>query len=407
MTVTPPTEPSEMRLFSAVSLKIDSSAALRQALDRIDEQLGADRAGVSLVMLFATGHHLAAFPDFATALVAGFPGAVVLGCSAQGVIGAGREVERREGLSLMVGKLPGCTVSPIRLAGTAKPDENWALQLAQGDVAPTQLVLLPEPFSCNIEAVLKVLGDSYPGAQVTGGLISGAEAPFESSLIIGGEVFHDGLVGIAITGPVAVASLHAQSCRPVGEAMIVTQVRDKVVHELNVGRPAEALRKLYKDLSPREQQLCHTALFLGVERRSAVKSVTKSEFLVTDILGMEPNSGAMAIGRNLKPYQVVQYHVCDAETADGNLQARLADISAAQAANVRGVLLFTNTGRGERLFGEADHDAARFRRRFRGAAVAGFFSSGEIGPLAETSQLHGHTVVATMIGAPAVAEGES
>ena len=53
-----------------------------------------------------------------------------------------------------------------------------------------------------------------------------------------------------------------------------------------------------------------------------------------------------------------------------------------------GALCFTCTGRGRRLFGVPDHDAARSRGVLDGAPIAGFFAAGEIGPVRGASFQH-------------------
>ena len=46
-----------------------------------------------------------------------------------------------------------------------------------------------------------------------------------------------------------------------------------------------------------------------------------------------------------------------------------------------GALVFTCNGRGMRLFGEPDHDAAVVAEHVGGGAVAGMFCAGELGPV--------------------------
>jgi len=63
------------------------------------------------------------------------------------------------------------------------------------------------------------------------------------------------------------------------------------------------------------------------------------------------------------------------------------------APNIRGALMFSCVGRGERLFGSPNHDSDGFAKRIGPVALAGFFSNGEIGPVGDRSCLHGYTSV--------------
>ena len=56
-----------------------------------------------------------------------------------------------------------------------------------------------------------------------------------------------------------------------------------------------------------------------------------------------------------------------------------------------GALLFTCNGRGERFFGEPDHDAAIVSEALGTRALAGMFCAGELGPVGGHNFLHGYT----------------
>ena len=60
-------------------------------------------------------------------------------------------------------------------------------------------------------------------------------------------------------------------------------------------------------------------------------------------------------------------------------------------ARPRGGLLFSCLGRGENLYGEADHDSRVLAEEIGPTALGGFFCNGEIGPVDGTTYLHGYT----------------
>jgi small ligand-binding sensory domain FIST len=66
------------------------------------------------------------------------------------------------------------------------------------------------------------------------------------------------------------------------------------------------------------------------------------------------------------------------------------------AARVRGGLLFSGLGRGERLYGVPNHDSDAFARRVGDVSLSGCFCNGEIGPVAGRTFLHGYTSVYTV-----------
>ena len=56
-----------------------------------------------------------------------------------------------------------------------------------------------------------------------------------------------------------------------------------------------------------------------------------------------------------------------------------------------GGLVFTCNGRGSRLFGIPNHDAAAIRAEAGDIPLAGFFAQGELGPIGGQNFIHGFT----------------
>jgi small ligand-binding sensory domain FIST len=106
---------------------------------------------------------------------------------------------------------------------------------------------------------------------------------------------------------------------------------------------------------------------------------------------MEKDSGALAIGAAVQPWQVVQFFLRDSKTAEDDLKRRLDQYKGERRPRPAGALLFSCVGRGEHLFGKPDHDSGLFRDRLGPVPLGGFFCNGEIGPVGSTTFLHGYT----------------
>ena len=113
------------------------------------------------------------------------------------------------------------------------------------------------------------------------------------------------------------------------------------------------------------------------------------ELLVRNIVGADQETGALAVGAELRPMSVTQFVLRDARTAEDDLRRMLGKQRAASPP--AGALLFSCVGRGAGLFGRPDHDTALFEERLGPAPLGGFFCNGEIGPVAGTTYLHGYT----------------
>ena len=108
-----------------------------------------------------------------------------------------------------------------------------------------------------------------------------------------------------------------------------------------------------------------------------------------NIVGVDANTGELAVGAKVRPWQVLQFLLRDAKTAEHDLSAHLERFRGPPPA---GALMFSFVGRGQGLFWRADHDTDLFRARVgAGVPLGGFFGNGEIGPVGGQTFLHGYT----------------
>ena len=121
------------------------------------------------------------------------------------------------------------------------------------------------------------------------------------------------------------------------------------------------------------------------------------DYLIRNLLHLDPRRQALTVGALVRPGQTVQFHLRDAQASTDDLEKML-DRYQDRGGSPRGGVLFSCLGRGESLYGQANHDSEQFQRRFPQAALGGFFCNGEFGPVGETSYLHGYTSCFAMMG---------
>jgi small ligand-binding sensory domain FIST len=405
-----------MRWASTVSEEPSFEAALAEAAETIRSHLGGHKA--NLAFLFLSEHHRASYAKAGERVVAQLPGSLLLGCSAKSVIGGGREVEGRPGLSLTAASLPGVELRPFHLelddleragaspASGASGGTPDPFGTSSGERLP--FILLSDPFSFDAERLVRALDRSFPGSRKVGGVASGGQHPGENALFLADRVHRSGAVGLGLGGAIELDTIVAQGCRPIGAPMFVTRCRGNLLQEVDGKRPVEVLQELYGAASPRDQELFRTSLFLGIEMRQAQSEYQQGDFLVRNLIGFDEESGAVAIGAMLHQAQVVQFHLRDADTSAEDLDRRLVSYreTAPASAAPEGALLFSCLGRGEYLYGRPDHDTEAFRRHLGDIPLGGFFCNGEIGPVEGTTFLHGYTSAFGIFRAPRGATGQ-
>jgi small ligand-binding sensory domain FIST len=181
--------------------------------------------------------------------------------------------------------------------------------------------------------------------------------------------------------------------------MTITEAEGNVIREL-ASRPAlERLREALTELDAREQQLAASGLMLGIVIDENKPEYERGDFLVRPIIGVDSESGGLAIGERIRVGQTVRMQIRDGASADEDLRDALrAQAQALGGVRPAGALLFTCNGRGSHMFDTPDHDAMAIEDAL-GVPAGGFFCAGEIGPVGGRNFLHGFT--ATMALFPA------
>ncbi len=383
-----------MQWASTLSRRSPLAEAFAEAGGALERQLSG--SAPHLLLAFASPDHAAACSELAALAAWRFPAALLVGCTGGGVIGGAREAEEGPALSLTAAALPGVTLSGFHVETTSAPAPHdaaaWRSLCGVTPESEPKLLVLADPFTIEPNALIAGLDAAYRGAPKFGGLASGGRRPGENRLLLGAEVHRSGAVGVAFRGDLAVDTVIAQGCRTIGDPMLVTRCRGGLLQELDRGPPVRVLTDLYRTLPERDRELVQTSLFLALDMREERIEYDPGEFLVRNLLGADEESGALAVGAELRPMQVVQFALRDARTAEEDLRRLLErQRRAAPGARPAGALLFSCLGRGVGLFGRPDHDTELFEEALGPAPLGGFFCNGEIGPVGGTTFLHGYT----------------
>jgi small ligand-binding sensory domain FIST len=374
-------------LSSAPQGRLAADSAIGDALDG----LGGARA--DLVVLFIAAQYEDDIPLVLDRVNDRVEDAVIIGCTAGGVIGAGSEVEDAPAIAAWAASLPDAGVRPFRLTFQRDGEHGIVEGL---DELPTResgsvVVMLSDPFSFPADLFLAHLNEHSPGVPVLGGQASGGLEAGRNVLISSGEAVRDGAVGVILTGGPSTSWLVSQGCRPIGQTYAVTRAERNVIQEL-AGEPAlRRLEQVYGGAGPRDQLLMRRGLHLGQAISELKPDPSRGDFLIRNVMGIDPQSGAMAITDMVEVGQTVQFQVRDADSAREDLRLLLERERARDERPVAGALLFSCNGRGQALFGQPHHDVGAVQRAFGDVPVAGFFAAGELGPVGGRNFLHGFT----------------
>jgi small ligand-binding sensory domain FIST len=377
---------------SALSTHSEWKFALDEAIEATHNSLGGTP---DLGLIFFSPHHAAAADKIAATATKSLAPAILIGCTGESIAGASQEIEEEPALSLWLARWPKVKLTPMHLRFERTPEggvlEGWPDSLA-GDWSPGDfLIALGEPFTFPADYLLERMNEDRAGVPVIGGMASGAASPGDNRLICGGKTLAEGAVAVHVSGPIRLKTVVSQGCRPIGRHFVVTKAERNIISELG-GKPALLqLREIFDTLPTSEQRLVQTALHIGRVVSEYKDHFGHGDFLVRNVVGIDANSGAIAVGDYLRPGQTVQFHIRDEEAADAELKQLLAAAKKEIASPPLGAVLFTCNGRGTRMFSQPHHDVNAVAVAFGPLPLAGFFAQGELGPIGQQNFVHGFT----------------
>lgn len=321
---------------------------------------------------------------------------LLLGCSSHGLIANETEVESDAGLALALYHLPGAELQPVRFAaqeieGGGSP-AGWHSLTGVAARPATGWLAFADPFSVDGESWLAQWNEAYPSQPIVGGLASGPPGERATQLYLNGDVFEDGVVALSVGGEVRLVGAISQGCTPIGETWTITQAERNIIAQIG-NRPAyQRLVEAFETLTPAQQAKARGNLLVGLVVNEYLEDFHRGDFLIRNLLGGDPVSGALAVGALPRLGQTLQFQRRDAAAATEDMAAMLARSRLAlENHELLGGVLCCCNGRGRGLFGSPSHDAQMVQERLGPVALAGFFCNGEIGPVGQKNFLHGYT----------------
>jgi len=318
-----------MKWASTVSIRTKADENVRQCVGEVQKEL---QRPPDLALLFVSRHFSMDYAVISHSVQEQLACRVLIGCSAGGVIGAGKEVEGMPGISLTAGVLPDVTIHSFHVDQAELPSLDGSPRPWEDLIGVTarecpHFLLLADPFTLSSEEWLSGLDFAYPRAAKVGGLASAASNPGENALFLSGEVLRSGMVGVALTGDVILDTAVAQGCYAVGPVLHVTECEENKLMELDHRPALEVVTEILNGLEPEEQERVLHSLFIGLGMDSMKESYAHGDFLIRNLIGADAEEGHLFVAARLHEGQVVQFHLRDARTSASDLNDVLSDFA--------------------------------------------------------------------------------
>ncbi|MEQ1663491.1 MAG: FIST N-terminal domain-containing protein [Thiobacillus sp.] len=341
-------------------------------------QLGAISQAATLGFLYVSDAYAAemsAILDFfqSTTGVGHWTGSVGIG-----VCATGTEYLETPAMAVMLGEFDPSTFFMLPVMKTPQdiadsvPDAAY-FALVHGDPANARTQELIEGLSARVSSGFVVGGLSSSNgetAQICDGLVSG------------------GLSGVLFSEQVKLATRLTQGVSPLGGRHQVTAATRNVIGSLDHRPALDVMKEEIGEVLARDLRRAAGYIFVGLP----VRGSDTGDYLVRNILGVDPQSHLVAIGEAVEPGDELLFCRRDQQTAEDDLLRMLEAIRSQLAAPIRGGVYCSCLGRGEHIFGTPNRELGLIRDTLGDFPLVGFFANGEI----SHNRLYGYTGVLTL-----------
>ena len=365
------------------SLAHATAETWQQAVRAIAEQLG-DRDDNTLGFVYVTDHFSDALGEVAGFLAAATGVTNWCGTVGIGVCATGREYFDCPAIVAMTGMVPE---DAMTLYGSADEAVRAYNDMRGGAMGRGSFAIVHGDPRCQ-----SLAADIARLAHDTNGfLVGGLTSSRGSSWQMAGRPIERQLSGVLFDSTVSVATGLTQGCVPLGAIHQVTEANDNVVHRLD-DRPAMDVfvEELAAEGIDDPRQLSGS-LHVGLP----VSGSDMGDYLVRNLIGIEPNSGAVVIGEHVSAGDALMFCRRDRAAAEADLRRMLGDVRA-RAGQVAGGLYFSCLARGPNMFDGTASELAILSEALGDVPLVGFFGNGEI----SFDRLYAYTGVLALFGIP-------
>ncbi|NET08729.1 MAG: hypothetical protein F6K16_29345 [Symploca sp. SIO2B6] len=410
-------EAEAIQWTNALSTRPSLESAVQEIVTQVQQTLNAPG---DLGIVFISSAFESEYPRLIPLIQEQLEIPVMVGCSGGGIVGrtsAGivQEVEGKVALSLSVGHLPGVTLHPFLVAPETLPDldgppNQWIDLIGVSPQDNPSFIIFADPMASGLNDFLQGIDFAYPGAVKVGGLASSGASSGRTCVFAKDDLYFGHIAGVALSGNIKLDAIVAQGCRPIGPVYRVVEGERNIILQLQPEDggsesqpPLKALQDMLDTLNDADREKIQHSLFVGIAQSEFKVTLEPGDFLIRQPMGIDPRIGALAIGDRVRPGQRIQFHLRDAQASAEDLDTLLTRYQLEQSTTTSkavGALMFSCLGRGENLYQKPNFDSGMCTRILKNVPVSGFFCSGEIGPVGNTTFIHGFTSVFGILRQP-------
>jgi small ligand-binding sensory domain FIST len=346
----------------------------RQALDDCLQQLAPLPDDATLGFVYATDMHAGELGDLLRRLKEQTEVTHWIGTVGMGICCTRTEYFQQPALAIML-----TDFDPARFHIFNNTD---ALPSLSGGVHLA--IVHGDPRNGELPKLIQQLPDTIGNGYLVGGLTSSNSHYYQ----IADDIVEGQLSGVVFEDDVRVVSGLTQGCTPTGPIHELTSCDGNIALQID-DRPAlEVMKEDIGEVLARDLQRIGGYIFVGFP----VPESDTGDYLVRNLQGFDPNSGALAIGDYLQPNVPIMFCRRDGRSAVEDLERMVKDIQSRLPGKPKGGVYYTCLGRGQHMFGEPSRELEIIADIIGDVPLIGFYANGEIAG----NRLYGYTGVLTL-----------
>jgi small ligand-binding sensory domain FIST len=205
-------------------------------------------------------------------------------------------------------------------------------------------------------------------------LVGGLTSAVTTENQIAGTTTGGGVSGVMFGETVPVATGLTQGCSPIGPLRTITAMKEDIVTELDGRRALDVFKEDIGDLLARDLQRVAGYIHAAVP----VMGSDTGDYMVRNLMGIDPNQGWLAIGDALNVGDRVMFVRRDAASAVEDMGRMLDSLKARAGGGIRGGVYHSCVARGPNQFGPGSQELSMISEALGDVPIIGFFGNGEI-----------------------------
>lgn len=347
------------------------------AIDECLQQLGTLPADAGLSFIYVTDHHASHLTKILQTLKQSTNIEDWTGTVGMGVCCSAHEYMQQPAIVLLVTDLQPHQYTLFsavdELHGMTEEDMDLHVAVVHGDPRNGQLAEM-------ITRLPEQIGNGY----LIGGLTSSNNYYYQ----VAGELAEGGLSGAVLNQNVNLITGLSQGCSPLGDIHQVTECDGNIVMSIDNQPALDIMKSEIGEVLARDLQKVAGYIFVGFP----IPESDTGDYLVRNLIGLDPDSGAIAIGEYLQHNTSMMFCRRDTDSAVTDLQNMVSKLKQRGGDKIKGGLYFSCLGRGENMFGEPDREMRIIEGILGDVPLVGFYANGEIA----ANRLYGYTGVLTL-----------